>query len=277
VINRWTLSTSDVGIRSGLALEVAGERRLFGPTFEALFTSTPRMFQPDALLVVVLPVNYTRFDSLLSARLQSEMRACCRIFPSRCGNRGGVHRGSCGAMGLDGPRGDRDRYSFIVHSAKAIWHPARELDGAWWILVQGVEVKWTSALLEIRWNWDVVNMMVCIDRFAGIGRAPRLIEKADVAFPVALVDLADPSLEIFVLVGALKPDAARMDSLALVPLDLELFADWVTVAVGIGELENLDLVFGSIDASEGEDGSGDKLKVLACSRGEEGTGQNLPG
>jgi hypothetical protein len=109
VINRWTLSTSDVGIRSGLALEVAGERRLLGPTFEALFTSTPRMFQPDTLLVVVASVNYTRFDSLLSARLQSEMRVCYRIFPSRCSNRGCVNRGSCGAVRLDGPRGDRDR------------------------------------------------------------------------------------------------------------------------------------------------------------------------
>jgi hypothetical protein len=133
------------------------------------------------------------------------------------------------------------------------------------VLVQGVEVKCTSALLEIRWNWNVVNVMVCIDRFAGVGRAPRLIEVADIAFPVSLVDLADPSLEIFVLVGALKPDAARMDSLTLVPLHLEWFANGMTVAVGIGELKDLDLIFGSIDAGagEGEDGSGNELELLA--------------
>jgi hypothetical protein len=133
------------------------------------------------------------------------------------------------------------------------------------VLVQGVEVKCTSALLEIRWNWNVVNMVLCIDRFAGVGRAPRLIEEADIAFPVSLIDLADPSLEIFVLVGALKPDAARMDSLTLVPLDLELFTNGMTVAVGTGELKDLDLVFGSTDAGagEGENGSGNKLELLA--------------
>ena len=88
-----------------------------------------------------------------------------------------------------------------------------------------------------------------------------MTEEADVAYPMPLVDLVEPSVQIFVLLGTFKPDAARMDSLALVPLDLELFADGMTIAVRIDELEDLDLVFGSTNAGEGEDDSGDELNM----------------
>jgi hypothetical protein len=131
-------------------------------------------------------------------------------------------------------------------------------------LVVGVGVKCTSfAVLESLWNREVGHILVCIDVFLRPGRAPRLTEEADVAYPMSLVDLVEPSIQIFVLIGAFKPDAARMDSLALIPLKLELFADGVTVAVRIDELEDLDLVRGSIDAGEGEDDGGDELKNIS--------------
>jgi hypothetical protein len=117
------------------------------------------------------------------------------------------------------------------------------------------------AHLESRWNWVVGNKSVCIGVLFGSSRASRLAEEADVAYPMSLVDLVEPSVQIFVLLGAFKPDAARMDSLALIPLDLELFADGMTIAVRIDELEDLDLVFGSINASACEDDSGDELNM----------------
>ena len=130
-------------------------------------------------------------------------------------------------------------------------------------MVVSVGVKCTSfAVLESRWNWELGNMLFCINMFLGPGRAPRLTEEADMAFPMSFVDLVEPSVQIFVLIGAFKPDAARMNRLALIPLDFELFADGVTVAVRIDELEDLDLVLGSVDAGEGEDDGGDELKTL---------------
>jgi hypothetical protein len=103
------LSTGDTRIGSSLALKIAGDRRLLGPAFKALFALAPRMLQPDTHLVVVLPANDTRSNSLLGARLQS------RICPPRCGNCGCVQRGSRIAVGIDGPRGHIDRESFVVY------------------------------------------------------------------------------------------------------------------------------------------------------------------
>jgi hypothetical protein len=129
-------------------------------------------------------------------------------------------------------------------------------------LVLQLDVKCTSvAHLESCWNWVVGNKSVCIGVFFGSDRAPRLTEEADVAYPMSLVDLVEPSVQIFVLLRTFKPDAARIDSLALIPLDLELLADGMAVAVWIDELEDLDLVLGSINAGEGKEDGGDELNI----------------
>lgn len=134
------------------------------------------------------------------------------------------------------------------------------------MFVQGVDIKCTmTALPENRGNREPGNILVCANFFLGIGRATRLTEDADIAFPVSLVNLTEPSVQILVLLGSIEPDATCVDGLAFIHLELELLANGVAVAVGIGELVNLDLVLGlgSIDPGEGEDGGGNELAGLA--------------